>query len=147
MAYHGKTTLGLNSILLARSKVKKGLITSLSQAVDDFRHHSHKDLGRISEEKRFCGTVDTSYQGDIWELYQNGAQSARQGKREGKTCKQRLEWWNRNRNQLGEEMLFRCRCKLRMPQKHWKKSNPRTKKCFKKVQMMQKKHTIQFEKL
>ncbi|XP_066014693.1 uncharacterized protein [Pocillopora verrucosa] len=106
MAYHGKTTLGLNSILLARSKVKKGLITSLSQAVDDFRHHSHKDLGRISEEKRFCGTVHTTYQGDIWELYQNGALSERR-------CFSvvHVNWLS-----------------LKMPQKHWKKPNPRTKK-------------------
>lgn len=35
-----------------RSKVKKGLITSLSRAVDDFRHHSHKDLDEEFQKKR-----------------------------------------------------------------------------------------------
>lgn len=35
-----------------RSKVKKGLMTSLSRAVDDFRHHSHKDLDEEFQKKR-----------------------------------------------------------------------------------------------
>ncbi|XP_066030031.1 uncharacterized protein [Pocillopora verrucosa] len=49
-----------------------------------------------------------------------------------------------------KEMLFRRTCKLveyENATKHWKKPNPRTKKCFKKPKTMQRKHTIQFQKL
>ncbi|XP_027040571.1 uncharacterized protein LOC113668813 [Pocillopora damicornis] len=95
-------------------------MTSLSRAVDDFRHHSHKDLDEEFQKERDFVEEYTplNYQGDIWELHQNGVALAVNDFSSGIMSAS-----------AGDD------------------NSTKELKGFKKPKMIQRKYTIQFQKL